>query len=110
MTESKKLTSTPAFVDPLDSPEGHIWVRLGPGRSTHELMGGSILKTPTEELLAANPEWLRIYLAPLPRRLADHGPVGRPRAGEVRKFMALTCPAWPFSMSPNPWRAPPSEP
>jgi hypothetical protein len=31
-------------------------------------------------------------------------------AEEVRKCMALTCPAWPFRMGANPWRAPLSEP
>lgn len=28
---------------------------------------------------------------------------------EVRKCMALTCPAWPFRMGANPWRAPLSD-
>jgi hypothetical protein len=27
-------------------------------------------------------------------------------ADEVRKCMALACPAWPFRMGANPWRAP----
>jgi hypothetical protein len=30
-------------------------------------------------------------------------------ADEVRKCMALTCPAWPFRMGANPWRAPLSD-
>jgi hypothetical protein len=60
----------PAPVDPLDWPENYLWVRLGPGRLTtidgerlQELLGGSTPETPSEELLADNPEWLRIYLA-----------------------------------------------
>ena len=28
---------------------------------------------------------------------------------EVRKCVAVDCPAWPFRMGKNPWRAPPSE-
>jgi hypothetical protein len=30
-------------------------------------------------------------------------------ADEVRRCMALTCPAWPFRMGANPWRAPLSD-
>jgi hypothetical protein len=32
------------------------------GDRLRELLGGSTPETPTEELLAGNPEWLRIYL------------------------------------------------
>ena len=30
-------------------------------------------------------------------------------APEVRKCVAVDCPAWPFRLRKNPWRAPPSE-
>jgi len=53
----------------LDFPEDYLWIDLGSGKSTVlgrrrlvQLRYGADPKSPTEELLAANPDWLRIYL------------------------------------------------
>jgi hypothetical protein len=57
-------------VDPTSDPENYLWVRLGSGQlivmngdRLRALLAGSAPETPTEELLAGDPEWLRIYLA-----------------------------------------------
>jgi hypothetical protein len=70
MTKLDSSTPMPETDDPLDWPENYLWVRLGPGRFTiidgdrlYELRGGATPETPTEELLADNPEWLRVHLA-----------------------------------------------
>ncbi len=70
MTTSESFAATPASNDPLDWPENFLWVRLADNRMTvidgdrlHDLRGGATPETPTEELLAGNAEWLRIYLA-----------------------------------------------
>jgi hypothetical protein len=56
--------------DCLENPEDWLWLRRPDGTSTvigvhrlYELRAGAAPETPREELLAGNPEWLRIYLA-----------------------------------------------
>ena len=55
--------------DALEWPEDSLWVRLETGELTcldrgrlREFYKGAAAKTPIEELLAANPEWLGIWL------------------------------------------------
>ena len=88
------------MLDALECPEDYLWIRY------RDRSGGTILdryrlyelmlkegaepKDETEQLLAANPEWLRIYL----RHVIGECPITIPEGGPLTKWSETWLGVW----------------
>jgi hypothetical protein len=71
--------------DPLEVPEDYLWVecaddtlRVIRPRRLSELAEGAVPRDPVEAMLAANPDWLQVYLVSFVGMYPIHIPEGGP--------------------------------